>query len=160
MEQWRQELIDNPPRSAKIYSPEEWRDIVCNELIQHAPSKTQFKKGHKHSEEVKRKLAISQSKRKGKYFTMTKEKISKSNTGKKRSEESRKKMREAATGRVLDEKTKRKISRTLEGKKRSEDFKSKVSQAVKGRIHVTDGKTNRFVKPDQIPEGFRPGRTL
>lgn len=40
----------------------------------------------------------------------------------------------------------------------NEDIRMKKSMATKGRIWVNDGKTNRRVQPDKIPDGFVKGR--
>jgi hypothetical protein len=160
MEQWKQDLIDHPPKSARAFTTEEWHNIVINELEERVPSVSEFKVGHVHSIETKAKLALAQRKRKGTYSKETKERISKSNTGKKRSAISREKMRLKALGRVLSKATKNKIRDTLTGIKRSPEFKAKLALAVKGRIHVTDGVINKFVKPHEIPAGFIRGRTL
>lgn len=49
MEEWRQQLLDNPPAWSKYYSKEEFEDIVINELIM---SSNRF--GFKHEESSKR----------------------------------------------------------------------------------------------------------
>ena len=160
MEQWKQNLLDNPPASAKLYTEQEWFDIVTKELMERVPSVTEFKVGHIHSAAARSKLSKAMKKRKGRFTEETCKKISESNTGQKRSAESKERMSRTATGRILSKETRKKISETQKGRKRSLEFKRKLSSAVKGNVHVTDGKVNKFVKPDQIPVGFRRGRTL
>ena len=67
MEQWRKDLIDNPPKSALIYSPEEWEDIVKNELMKDGGSQFRGEKngnflGHPHTEETKKKISENHAK--------------------------------------------------------------------------------------------------
>ena len=81
-------------------------------------------KGHKFSEE-------------------TKKKISESNKGKKRSEETRKKQSEIKKGRKygpMPEETKMKISKANKGRKFSEEIKKTMSEAQKGKRHSEEAK--------------------
>ena len=57
-EQWRIELLKNPPKSAEAFLPEEWRHIVLNELIKTHISVKPFL-GRKHTEETKKKMSLS-----------------------------------------------------------------------------------------------------
>lgn len=58
IEQWRLDLIENPPKAAGVFSAEEWRHIVLNELIVEHISIKPFL-GRKHTEETKRKMSKS-----------------------------------------------------------------------------------------------------
>lgn len=92
-------------------------DPLCLNLIPGGNGKNR-NKGYKHSEETRNKMSISQ---KGKHLSKeTKEKLSKSRIGKSfgtRSEETRKKMSEAAKNRKpVSEETKKKISEAKKGK--------------------------------------------
>ena len=82
------------------------------------------------------------------------------NKGKTISEDCKKKMSVAATGRVLDKATRKKIGDTQRGRTKLKEHANNIAKAVKGRIHVTDGTTNKFVHPSNIPAGFKAGRTL
>jgi site-specific DNA-cytosine methylase len=70
----------------------------------------------------------------------TKNKISKSNKGKKRSEEIRNKFSESFKGRVLTEENKLKISESMKGKKRSDETKYKMSESKKGKTHSEESR--------------------
>ena len=81
------------------------------------------------------------------------------------SEETKRKMSEAAKGKTLSEETKRKISEAAKGKTLSEEAKRKIGEAHKGktsnvkdRIWVNNGVIAKMVKCDDIPEGFVRGR--
>ena len=63
--------------------------------------------------------------------------------GKPKSEETRRKMREAQKGKNI-------------GKKRSEETRKKMGEARKGRHWYNNGKENKFCY--ECPEGFTPGR--
>ena len=89
-------------------------------------------KGKHHSLESKKKLSEINKGEKHPFF------------GKHHTEESKKKMREAAKGKTL-----------------SEDHKKKLSEANKirnkDRIWINNGIVNKFVKCEDIPEGFVKG---
>ena len=68
-----------------------------------------------------------------KHSEEAKRKISESEKGKKISEETKRKLSEAHKGRQFSEETKRKLSEANKGKKSSEDKKQKISKANKGR---------------------------
>ena len=102
---WQQELLDNPPRVSQLYSPEEWEDIVLNELFEPniMVGEANSFYGKIHSEEAKRK-------------------ISEAKKGKIHSEEAKKKIGEAMKGKKLgpqSEEHKRKISEAKKGKPKS-----------------------------------------
>lgn len=63
----------------------------------------------------------------------TKEKISKSNFGKKHSEEFKKNIRNRLVGKSLSQETRLKMSKSRSGLKRSEETKRKISDANKGK---------------------------
>ena len=117
-----------------------------------------FKKGHKHSKETRKRIGESH---KGKRLTEEhKRAISLGNTGIRHSEESKELMRQKALGRVLDEATKKKIGDTQRGKTLTKEHANNIRNVVKGRMHVTDGVSNKFVYPEDIPAGFKPGRIV
>jgi hypothetical protein len=64
--EWRLELITNPPKSSKIYSPEEWRHIVLYELTREPTHYDQsgeksYWYGKHRSEDTKRKIKENNS---------------------------------------------------------------------------------------------------
>lgn len=72
-----------------------------------------------------------------------KKKISTANSGRVRSEETKQKLRDANLGKVMDEETKKKISESNKGKKLSEETKNKISISKKGidpRIYYKSNK--------------------
>ena len=81
--------------------------------------------------------------------------------GKKRSEETKKKIREANKGKKLSEETKKKIGAANKGKKCSEETKKKIREANKGNTYVrgrhwyNNGKENKYCY--ECPDGFVPG---
>lgn len=85
------------------------------------------------------------------------------NKGIKMDEEFRKKVSEASLGKKLTEEHKKKISEAQKGKKLSDDHIKHLSESQKGntiargRVWVNNGVENKFVYPDQIPEGFVRG---
>jgi hypothetical protein len=100
-----------------------------------------------------------------KTFEILKEEMSKMmslmNKGRKRSEESKKKMSEARKGiepwnkgktNIYSEETKRKISETLKGKTHSEEFKKKMSEVTKGENNPFYGKTHSEETKRKISE--------
>ena len=85
------------------------------------------------------------------------------NKGKSRSEETRRKMREAKKGKHLSEEHKNKIAETLKGnipwnkgKRLSEDHKNKLREVHKGTHWYNNSKIEIMVK--ECPPGFIPGR--
>jgi hypothetical protein len=62
----------------------------------------------------------------------TKRKISKANTGKKRSEDSKQKNRDSHIGKKASDKTKEKQSIAQTGKKKSKEHKRNISKSLKG----------------------------
>jgi hypothetical protein len=58
------------------------------------------------------------------------------------------------------EETKRRISEQKMGVKQSEESRGKISQSVSNLIWITNGETNKRInKLEQLPEGYRRGRT-
>ena len=82
---------------------------------------TRFKKGHKHSEETKKKIGLK-------------------SLGRKQSEESIKKMLNSKAGYKHSEETKKKIGAAHMGSKRSQETKNKMSQQRKGRVLTKEWK--------------------
>jgi group I intron endonuclease len=62
------------------------------------------------------------------------EKLKKIHTGKKMSEEARKKMSESRKGRKLSEETKEKLRKTSKGRKHTEEARKKMSESRKGAV--------------------------
>ena len=62
------------------------------------------------------------------------------NKGKRRSEETKKKMSEALKGRQFSEETRKKMSEALKGRHHSEETKKKMSEKAKGRLHTEETK--------------------
>lgn len=67
----------------------------------------------------------------------TRQKVSKSNTGKTRSDECKAKISESNRRRTVSDETKRKISESLRGKTASTETKEKMSKARIGKKHTT-----------------------
>lgn len=110
----------------------------------------------------------------------TKTKMSEAKKGKHLSEETKKKLSEASKwqknpnfGKHHSDEIKKKISDILKtkmnneknpfyGRHHSEETKKKMSEsrkeANKGKIWINNGIINKFVYPDEIPEGFVKGR--
>ena len=87
------------------------------------------------------------------------------NKGKKRSDETRKRMSEARRRMPMpkSEETRRRMSEAHKGKTKSEEHKKKLSESakgkntwIKGRRWFNNGKTN--IRAKECPEGFVPGR--
>ena len=144
---WQQELLDNPPRASQLYSPEEWEDIVLNELFEPNTMKGEAHPlyGKKLSDETKKRMSEA---RKGKPKSEEhKKKISGEGNpfyGKKHSEETRKRIAELSAerakgernpmyGKKHSEETKRKMSESQKGRKFSEETKEKMRNAAKRR---------------------------
>ena len=109
-------------------------------------------KGKTLSEEIKRKISAAN---KGENHGMF---------GKHRSEETKRKISDSQKGengnmfgKHHSEETKRKISEANKGRKFSEDTKNKISNSSKDRIWINNGIANKFVKCEDIPEGFVKG---
>ena len=67
-----------------------------------------------------------------------------------------------SNGKILSEETKRKMSEAAKGRTLSEETKRKIRNSSKGlnkdRIWINNGVENRFIHFDEeIPEGFVPG---
>ena len=126
---WQQELLDNPPRASQLYSPEEWEDIVLNELFEPNTMKGEAHPlyGKKLSDETKKRMSEA---RKGKPKSEEhKKKISGEGNpfyGKKHSEETRKRIAELSAERAKGERN------PMYGKKHSEETKKKMSETKKG----------------------------
>ena len=86
----------------------------------------------------------------------TRRKLSEANYGKHLSEETKKKMREAKKGKKRSEETREKLREANKGKKLSEETKKKMSEAKKGRHWFNNGEVNKLCF--ECPEGFVPGR--
>lgn len=78
-------------------------------------------KGHKHSDETKKKMGEAHK-------------------GSKRSDETRRKMSEAQTGKVHSEERRKKNSESQKGAVHSEEHRKKNSEAQKGRVHSDETK--------------------
>ena len=90
---------------------------------------------------------------KGPHSEETRRKLSEAAKGKKHTEETRKKISEGNLGKVFSEEAKRKISEAKKGKKRkpfSEKTRKKMSEAGKGKgvkkVHQVDKKTKEILK--------------
>ena len=67
MEQWKQDLLDNPPKSSSCYTTEEWEEIVKEELIRDGGSPFRGEKngnfcGHPQTEETRKKISENHAK--------------------------------------------------------------------------------------------------
>ena len=71
------------------------------------------------------------------------------------SEETKKKIREAKKGRCLSEEHKKKIREAKKGKPKSEEHKKKLSKALKVLRWFNNGKIN--IRAKECPGGFVPG---
>ena len=87
------------------------------------------------------------------------------NRGKRRSEETRRRMSEARRkmSKPKSEETRRKMAEAHKGKPKSEEHKKKLSESakgkntwIKGRRWFNNGKTN--IRAYECPKGFIPGR--
>lgn len=92
----------------------------------------------------------------------TKRKLSEAAKRRKLSEEAKQKISKSLTGKKLSEETKRKMSEANKGKKLSEETKKKIGESLKGKrkdkIWINNGIVNKLVKIDsEIPEGFKRG---
>jgi hypothetical protein len=102
--------------------------------------------GLKRTEETCKKISEAQTGRKVSEETRkkmseriiteeTRKKMSEARTGRKVSEETLKKISEAQTGRKVSEETRKKISESKKGKKHSEETLKKISESNKGKKH-------------------------
>lgn len=67
MEQWQKDLINNKPKSARVYTDEEWEHIVLNELMVDGGSQFRGEKngnfcGHPQTEETRKKISGNHAK--------------------------------------------------------------------------------------------------
>lgn len=110
-----------------------------------------YTKGKPLSDEHKKKLSAKLKGRKLEPLSAQhKQKISLAKKGKKLGQwtlEHRRKLSEALKGHEVSEETRKKLSYSR-------------SKANVGRVWTTDGKVNKFVYPEEIPEGWRLGRAL
>lgn len=132
--------------------------------------RTLHNKGHKHSEEAKKKMSEAAKNRPEEIKMKTREAFK----GHKHSEEAKKKIGEAQKGKHLSEEAKMKISAANKGKHPSEEVKNKLSEAWdydkhftletkkklseanRGKHWFNNGKINNFCY--ECPEGFIPGK--
>ena len=132
--------------------------------------RTLHNKGHKHSEETKKKMSEAAKNRPEEIKMKAREAFK----GHKHSEESKKKIGEAQKGKHLSEEAKMKISAANKGKHPSEEVKNKLSEAWdydkhftletkkklseanRGKHWFNNGKINKFCY--ECPEGFIPGK--
>jgi len=103
-EQWRLDLISNPPNASRYFSKEEWEHIVLYELCS-IPIPDRGMSGKKHKTETKLKMSLaaldkpkSESHKQAMRKPKTPEhklKLAKANLGKIRSEESKQKAKDS-----------------------------------------------------------------
>jgi hypothetical protein len=168
-EQWRINLIENPPPSSKLYEPEEWRDIVLNELHKHTPMSESMRKAigetvrevwkdPEYKARVGKKISESQIGRVN--SEESNEKRRKSMIGKRHSEASKQLMRLKAGHKHTDE-TKEKLSIAAKGRPLTDLHKENIRNIARGRMHITNGIDNRFIPgTEEIPIGWKRGRTM
>ena len=132
-------------------------------FMKHGEHSILHKKGRYLSEEHKKKLSEA---RKDRYTgennpmygkkhsdeTLRKMREAKKNM----SEETKEKMRVAKKGKCLSEEHKKKIREAKKGKPKSEEHKKKLSKALKALRWFNNGKIN--IRAKECPEGFVPGR--
>ena len=111
-------------------------------------------KGHKTSEETKRKM--SQSHKGRKISEETKRKLSQSLKGRKHNEEAKRKISQSHKGRKHNEEAKRKMSQSHKGHKTSEETKRKISEIHKDKHWFNNGLVEKLLMI--CPEGFIAGR--
>jgi len=157
MEDWKIELIENPPPSASLFTKKEWKEIVLNELICD-PRKTSYIGeanpfyGKKHSEETLQLMSkvakeyynnLSYEERKkihghpGEKNPMFGRDRSKENNpmyGKKHSDSTRKKISEKHTGRIASDSARMAMSLS-QSKRWTDEEREKRSKEYKARGH-------------------------
>lgn len=127
---WQQQLLDSPPRVSRLYSPEEWEDIVLNELFEPGTNKAAISmRGVPKSEETKRKMRKPKTEE-------HKRNISKAQKGLNKSEEHKRKLSEANKGKKCSDETKRKISESKKGKPQSDEHKLKRAKTQQKRVQI------------------------
>lgn len=109
------------------------------------------KRNFHHSEETKLKISLHNPNKNG-LSKSHREKIGKSNKGKIHSIEQNLNHSKLMKDYFLTHNVWNK------GKKTCEEVKRKMSEAMKGRICVNNGEKNKFVFPNQIPEGYIIGK--
>ena len=123
VEQWRIDLIQNPPPASKLFGQEEWEHIVLNELLCNVPVVSML--GRHHTEETKKLISEAnkgkQSRLGAKLSDESKRKIGKANSHP-HSEEHRKKVSESLIGNT----------RRL-GILHDEDTKARIRSSMKAR---------------------------
>ena len=85
---------------------------------------------------IKNGYNIREGGSKGRQSESTKQKISKANTGQKRTEEFKKLNSERQIGRIISDATKKKISEKAKGRRHSEESKKKMSERAKGNQYA------------------------
>jgi len=155
MDNWKRELIDNPPPSASSYTEDEWKDIVLNELICDPRNVSNIGEcnpfyGKKHSKETIKlmekvtkeyydKLSSEERKRihghpgeSNPMYGRDRSKEKNPMYGKQHSEDSREKIRQKAIGRIPNDKARKAMSKSQsqrwtpeERKRRSEEYKTR-----------------------------------
>lgn len=101
MEEWRQKLLDNPPKALLKF--EDWEDIIKYELTQDGSTGDQSGEnnpfyGLTHTEETKKKISMAITGNTYKHTQEAKDKIAKARRGRKHSEETKRKMSESRMG--------------------------------------------------------------
>jgi hypothetical protein len=134
---------------------------------------TSWNKGVGHSQDTKDKMSEAWKTRSS-ITQVTRDRMSKAQTGKKRSKETRDKMSQAAknrsveylqlqvishTGKKLSEKTKSKISKSLTGKKLSQETKDKISKSNQNISQERRDKISKAQKNMVTYRDLRTGKT-
>lgn len=129
----------------KVGSASSWEEICSKEIELIAKLKEQGHRllnqtiggegtaGYKDSEETRIKKSLAQMGRE--VSRETRDKISRSNTGKRRTAEAKKKMSEKKIGRKLSQEHVKKISAANTGKKRTAEQCKNISNSLKGKKH-------------------------
>jgi hypothetical protein len=146
-EQWRIDLIENPPPSASMFEHIEWRDIVLNELFKHGnePGPT---KGWKMPDEMKIAMKKAHD-----------------------NPQTRERHAEANRIRWSDPSYKQRVSVAIKDK--LNHVKHRIARSItrsktnciqnKNRKWITNGTNNRFIKFNTdfiMPEGWKFGKTF
>jgi hypothetical protein len=157
MEEWQEELIENPPPSSKVFSKEEWISIVLTELITD-PRKTcnigqcNPYYGKTHTSEIKKRMSDS-TKQYYNNLTPEQRKIIHGNNGslngmhgtsrtgeqnpmygKRHTEETKDKIRKKALGKLVSNEAKTNMSKA-QSRRWTDEEKSKRSIEYKSRGH-------------------------